>query len=289
MSPHIILATVAAISCLSVLPATAAASIDVALVSAENVGWPDDVRAKLEATGFFSTVDMIEAGAATPTLAKLQLYASVLVWSNAGFQDAELLGDRLADYVDGGGGVVLATFANACVALNGRYVADDYGSIATGVCNGGAVSFVPDLSQHPLLVGVSSFDAGFQRSAGPLLSGALQVAGYSNGLPAVAVRDVSSGRTVDLNFYPISTDQVATGWDATTDGARLIANALLHAAQSPVPLPVLGHPMLVVLVIALTSLTVTVLWGSAAHLDRSRMRRVPIPGTGRGRATTRSG
>ena len=47
----------------------------------------------------------------TPTLATLQQYSAVLVYSNCAFNNSAALGDVLADYVDGGGHVVVATFS----------------------------------------------------------------------------------------------------------------------------------------------------------------------------------
>src|SRR5438105_9015030 len=80
----------------------------IALVTADNGSWVSEVQSKLVATGRFGQVDIIDAGSTTPTLAQLLAYKSVFVWSDTSFADPTALGNNLADYVDGGGGVVIA-------------------------------------------------------------------------------------------------------------------------------------------------------------------------------------
>lgn len=80
----------------------------VAIVAAAATSGADarftDPQAKLTGTGLFSAVDIITANTTTPSLATLQNYGAVLVWSNVNFASASALGDVLADYVDAGGG-----------------------------------------------------------------------------------------------------------------------------------------------------------------------------------------
>ncbi len=74
----------------------------------------NDVRAKILGTGSFTSVDIFNARLGpfdgTPTLAQLQAYDAVFVWSALSFDDPTALGNVLADYVDGGGTVVQAMF-----------------------------------------------------------------------------------------------------------------------------------------------------------------------------------
>lgn len=96
--------------------AAQAQPIKVAIIGAEataNSSWVTDVQNKLISTGFFSSVDVFNGNTTTPTLAQLQTYRSVLVWSDSGFADATALGNNLFSYVNGGGGVVQAVFADA--------------------------------------------------------------------------------------------------------------------------------------------------------------------------------
>src|SRR5206468_758837 len=75
--------------------------------------WNEDVRMKISASAVFGDVEafLVKSGHPVPTLQNLEAYGAVLVYSDASFNDSQALGNVLADYVDGGGGVVLATFA----------------------------------------------------------------------------------------------------------------------------------------------------------------------------------
>ena len=81
-----------------------------------------------------------------------------------------------------------------------------------------------DLPGNPLLAGVSSFDGGSSSFRNPtgLAAGATQVAHWSDGTPLVAFK----GRVVGLNFFPPSSDVRSDFWKSSTDGVRLMTNAL---------------------------------------------------------------
>ena len=93
-----------------------------------------DPRDVLVADGRFSQVDIISTtpfgGGGTPTLNTLLQYDAVLHWTNDSNADSVSLGNVLADYVDAGGGVVVAVFANTSLNpqryLQGRWIAEDY-------------------------------------------------------------------------------------------------------------------------------------------------------------------
>jgi len=81
------------------------------------------------------------------------------------------------------------------------------------------------LPSHPLMSGVSTFaGSSVPCHDGPIAPAATLVASLSNGRPLVATREPSAGRTALLGFYPPHL------WDGSTDGARLMANALVWAA-----------------------------------------------------------
>lgn len=79
----------------------AAGAIDV-LVAAVDVMGSNDVVQKLDGTGLFTTVDLVDVSTTTPTLADFQAYEAVLVYSGMEFDDPESLGDNLADYLHAG-------------------------------------------------------------------------------------------------------------------------------------------------------------------------------------------
>src|SRR5438445_7463232 len=137
----------------------------VALVAADSSTFFNDVQSKLIATGRFSQVDVIDAHSTTPTVEQLRAYKSVLVWSDSAFADASTLGNNLADYVDGGGGVVIAVFANFSFVLNqvgGRFASEDYFAIEpAGLASGTELTLGTIYEPaSPLMNGVTTFDGG---------------------------------------------------------------------------------------------------------------------------------
>ncbi len=202
--------------------------------------WAEDVRAKLTNTLFFDTVDHYQANdpGQIVTLDDLLQYGAVLVYSDAGFVDPTALGNLLADYADQGGGVVVATFAltDSLNALAGRFITEGYLPFTDGgpFADPG-LTLVPDLPDHPILTGVDSFNGGSSGYRNPTLAlapDATLVAHYVGGDPLVGVKEASSWRVVGLNFFPPSTDVRNDFWEASTDGALLMANSLLWASQS---------------------------------------------------------
>jgi hypothetical protein len=201
-----------------------------------------DPQAKLLGTGLLTAVDIINAATTTPTLEQLQAYDAVITWSNVDYQDEVALGSVLADYVDSGGGVVVAVFANTSVdpdrSLNGRWRADGYDIIppALGATSTGTVSLGTILEPNsPVMQGVSTL------SGGTLLSRPTTTDVSSHGFKIVLWSDgrtLAAGSTqfpnrFDIGLYPPSRDVNSAWWDPSTDGARLMANALLASMGGP--------------------------------------------------------
>ena len=65
------------------------------------------------------TVDYFDTRAATPTLAQLQNYSCVYTWANYAYLDNVAFGNVLAQYVDGGGVVILGSF---CTYTSGNFL-----------------------------------------------------------------------------------------------------------------------------------------------------------------------
>ncbi len=224
------------------VPAAAGGSVDVAIVAAAAGDVTDalftDTRDKLVASGQFDSVSIINAGLETPDAPTLAMFDAVIVWSNFDFDDAALLGDRLADYVDNGGGVVLAVFATTSDVQNrflgGRWAADGYDVIDDQMGNlvGAATLGTVQLPLHPLAAGLSQFDGGLSsfRPTTTQLNGGTLVASWSDSSPLIAFRDDLAGVRVDLGIYPPSDDVSSLFWDATTDGAAVLSNAVAFAA-----------------------------------------------------------
>ncbi len=211
-----------------------------------------DVLAKVDGTGLFTTAGHFSTSTGTPDLATLQAVDAVLVWNNINPQDPAALGDVLADYVDAGGGVVMAAFATHAspTQVTGRFDADDYWAIEPGaqLVSDGSHFIDPVLPGHPLLTGVTTFDGGTTsgRVDGALHPSATLVARWTSpgAEPLLAFRtDIP---VVGLNIFPPSGDVASHLWLSTTDGDRLMANALLQAAGDlPNPVPEPGSTALV--------------------------------------------
>ena len=75
-------------------------------------------------------VDFFNARSGTPTLALMQQYSIVVTFSNATYANSTLLGNNLADYLDGGGVVVAVTYAfvsgSTNFSIRGRWLSGGY-------------------------------------------------------------------------------------------------------------------------------------------------------------------
>ncbi|MCP4539523.1 MAG: PKD domain-containing protein [Chloroflexi bacterium] len=99
-------------------------------------GGATQIQAMLQAYPDLDGVDTFDATVATPTLAQLLAYDTVVAIANSAFLDSVGIGDVLADYIDAGGTVVqtVPTFDSASSwGIRGRYFTDGYSPfISTG-------------------------------------------------------------------------------------------------------------------------------------------------------------
>jgi hypothetical protein len=215
------------------------AACDSVLFITTHSGSAADVQSKLLDTAAFATVDTFDASSGTPTASQLAAYHAVLV-SNPGaflFSDAALLGNRLADYHDQGGGVVVAALANyAGSRLQGAYGTAANGYALMDYASGGLISPPDSLgdvleAQSPLLTDVASLAAGeAYRSTASVIDGrGIVVARWrgGGGEPLVLRGSRGNRSLVELNFYPASRSAAGGWW--TGDGAMLLRNALKYS------------------------------------------------------------
>ena len=195
-----------------------------------------DVQNFLVATGQFSAVDIVSSVSQTPTLATLQSYEAVLAFSNINFADEVALGNVMADYVDGGGGVVVSAFANTSSdvrrRLGGRWITGGYEVIETGlghVTSSASLGMILDPT-HPSVQGVSALTASsaFRPDIDATLVQGTVVAEWNDG--AILVAQGTMPNRIDLGLYPPPNTCVASSWDITGDGNLLVANSLLAVA-----------------------------------------------------------
>jgi hypothetical protein len=123
----------------------------------------DEVRDSLLSYGVADVVDYYDGQNGTPTVADLEPYDCVMAWSNYTFQNAAALGDNLADYVDGGGAVVLSMFSfYSGWAMQGRIMTAGYSpwpmSSQGGYSTQNLGWFDPT---HPVMDGVTTGSAYF--------------------------------------------------------------------------------------------------------------------------------
>lgn len=196
----------------------------------------NDVRNKLAATGLFQTVDTFDGHLGTPTLAQLNAYDAVMVSNFDSWADRVSLGTNLAQYVDGGGGVVQTVFTTAGITnsnLAGSWTAT-YNCITFGpstFSSSATLGAITD-QNHPIMIGVQSFDGGsfsIRPSGTALTAGATLVASWSDGKPLVVVGPKIN--RCDLGMYPPSSDNSPGYWVSSTDGVKLMANALLYVMR----------------------------------------------------------
>lgn len=220
------------------LTTTAVAQVDVLVCGAcSPQTWLDDVQNKLIATSAFNSVTTYNTYlTGTPTLAYLQTFDAVLVYTDYGAQDPVTLGNNLAAYIDGGGAVVSATFTNASVLVTGNF-----NTAAYQVCiPSGGQNSSPQLTLGTInnacsgiMNGITTFDGGsssYRSSSSSFTPGSTVEANWSNGEWLVATRTnvgPANVRRADLNFYPPSSDVRSDFWSSSTQGGQLMANALL--------------------------------------------------------------
>jgi len=201
-------------------------------------GYKEDVQDTIEGLGWFDTVDLYDANASTPSLGDLQQYDVVWVHSNSGFDSPTGMGDVLADYLDAGGALVMATFVfwdGGTLGIEGRIKDDGYLPFTTGSQQSpGGLTLIADDPGSPLLDGVSSFNGGtssYHNYGITAEVGATLVAHWSNGEPLLAWKESGNGIIVGFNCFPASSNIRNDFWDASTDGDLIIGNALMFAYQ----------------------------------------------------------
>ncbi len=213
---------------------------DVAIVAAASASTTNcrytDVQAYLTASAKFNSVTIVDCVAATPSVADLMNFDAVITWSNVNYLNSTTLGDNMADYVDMGGGVVVAVFGVSSTSvdrsLQGRWITGGYEIIQTqlgGPANPASLGTILDPS-HPTVAGVAALTAtnAFRpQPTAPLLQGTL-IAQWDDGAPLVVVG--TNSNRVDLGLYPPSSNCSGGFWDTAGNGDVLVANALEVAA-----------------------------------------------------------
>ncbi|EDM44452.1 hypothetical protein SCB49_05465 [unidentified eubacterium SCB49] len=204
---------------------------NVLVAGATLVEYLEDVELQLEGTGNFSAVDIFFTNNATPTLAELQNYDAVYLFTDLDVLNPIAFGDVLEQYINGGGAVLDATFSPNIPITGGFTQYELYSN--SGQSNGTNLGIgTINLPNHPTLDSVNTFDGGtssYHNTLGTLATGATIVAEYTTGAPLVIVAEnigPANVRRAFLNFYPPSIDARDDFWDTNSDGATLMANTI---------------------------------------------------------------
>ena len=180
------------------------------------------LRTQILAQAGVASVDFFNGAEATPTDAQLDSYDVVVAIGGCKWNEATALGNNLADYQDQGGVVVGTTFdwqgTGAEYDLAGRWITAGYSPYEIGGTSEefGNASLGTHEAGNPLLAGVSSLSAYF-RDKLSLAPGATEIAKWSDGLSAIAVKANAIGINANLGSF--------TGAQFSGDFGKLIVNA----------------------------------------------------------------
>lgn len=191
---------------------------------ADDPGWRYKVAAL---TG--GTVDYFDARVDTPALALLEQYDAALTWTNQAYADNVAFGNVLADYVDGGGRVILSAFTTFTSGnyLSGTIMTAGYAPVnsptgdnhyALSRYAGDGTTFLHDW--------VTTYECSY-RDMLALQGDGLQDGSYQDGEIAVSYRP-------DFNVIYINGLDAAP-LDGSGDYPIIVANALLDRSGCGVP------------------------------------------------------
>jgi hypothetical protein len=212
--------------------------INVLLITAVDETWAEEVRQKMAGTGAFGTVNVFDARYATPSLALMQNYNAVMVFSDYSWADPTTLGNNLAAYVDLGGGVVVSAFADANLPPGGAWNNTYRVAVPSGfTCCTQHYMGTVQMPAHPVMIGVSTFDGGmnsWRSTATSLTPNSYRIADWDDGIFLIAANDMAGAsgthKRVDIGFYPPSIDSRYDFWNTASDGVEIMRNALLYVA-----------------------------------------------------------
>lgn len=167
----------------------------------------DLAKGDLRAFPDINSVHIYNGRFGVPSLELLQQYEAVCVWSNYVFEDAPMLGNRLADYVDMGGGVVINQFSfTTGWNLEGRLM-DSYSPFGLGSCQFTTRNLGWYNPDSPLMDGVDAVTDYFMSSVS-IEHGGVTVASWDDSTPFVAYNPDHD--VVAINGY-VGDDRECTG------------------------------------------------------------------------------
>ena len=166
------------------------------------------IHSALVATNLIALTDLtdINACGTTPTLTSLANFSAVFVWSNNAFSDPVALGNVLANFVDQGGGVVLATYCfSSTWQISGRIETAGYSPFAVSTSfqsTSGVLNLAKSNTAHPIMQGVTaaSYFENSNYTNPALTAGSVLLAVDTAGNNVVAIN--ATNRVVGVSIYP---------------------------------------------------------------------------------------
>jgi hypothetical protein len=207
---------------------------DQRLAPVEMTAISDEVR--LEVCAVISDVSDCCPGT-TCTAADLLAQDVLVIYNDQAFVDSTGVGDMLADFVDQGGAVIVATNAlvHGADGLGGRFMNEDYGPLkSSSSASNGAASLGTYSATHPLMSGVSSAGALSHLDVLTTSGDVEIVAAWDSGEPFVAVKRHEpapvEGRVIGINA-PLEDGQ----WTGDVDD--VVTNAIQWLSDNARNLP----------------------------------------------------
>ncbi|MBW7998443.1 MAG: ThuA domain-containing protein [Candidatus Glassbacteria bacterium] len=201
------------------------ADVNVLLLGQDDLSGFAFVQGYLTPFGF-PVVDTYDNTIATPTLADLSAYQAVMVWTDGSPASVTALGDLLADYVDAGGGVVVATYGHAAgYGVGGTFAAGGYSPFNFDAVNPNTVTSMSTVydAAHPIMAGVVSLGVRYRDNPTVAPDG-IVLADWAAGNAAIGVN--ATGTVVGLAMSPVD------GGNLTGNYPELFSNALTFTASN---------------------------------------------------------
>jgi hypothetical protein len=176
-------------------------------------------------------VDYFDPRVATPDVAMLSGYDMVIVWGNYAFADAVAYGDNLADYVDGGGKVVLGQWCYHTTQVNwleGRIMTAAYCPITASAYQSGSYNMDGTECEHD---GVGAYASDYF-DACTAISGAVSDGTFNNPANSLAL----AWRADQMVYYSPGNTGVTYGTGAWADQ---VCNIYTCGGSGPMTTPVI--------------------------------------------------
>lgn len=212
--------------------------------------------AQMTASGKFSTVSTFDAVAGTPTLAQLLAYDVILAYSNQTPANPSGLGDVLADAVDAGRHVTVATYGiSLSWEITGRMQTAGYNPLVVGTNGDVSGTLTAVVPTDPIFSGVTLGSLAYFHNSNfahaSLAAGAALLATDGAGINMIARS--SNKKVTGLNLFP-SAGAAANNAEFYKLLANIVSNNFV-----PTPIPTLsewGMIILFVLMVLGTSIVI---------------------------------